>query len=104
MVDFWPIFKLAVRLLDDWLGLLGVIRKSPAVGRATELCPVLTETFMSLQGDLHSMGWRQMSLLRWGGVKNPPGGAAQNSKWPTQKKLIFLNRQFSIFFCENFMD
>ena len=40
------------------------------------ICPALTETFMSLQGDLHSMGWRQMSLLWWGGVKNPPGGAA----------------------------
>ena len=47
-----------------------------AVGRATELCPALTETFMSLQGDLHSRGWRQMSLLWWGGVKNPPGGTA----------------------------
>jgi len=22
------------------------------------------------------MGWRHMSLLWWGGVKNPPGGAA----------------------------
>ena len=40
------------------------------------ICPALTETFMSLQGDLHSMGWRQMSLLWWGGVKNPPGDAA----------------------------
>ena len=27
-----------------------------------------------------------------------------NSKWPTQKKVIFQNRQFSIFFCENFME
>ena len=26
------------------------------------------------------------------------------SKWPTKKKLIFQFRQFSIFFCENFMD
>ena len=54
------------------LGLLGVTRKSPegsAVGRATVLCPALTETFMSLHGDLHSIGWRQMSLLWWGGVK-----------------------------------
>ena len=40
------------------------------------ICPALTETFMSLHGDLHSMGGRQMSLLWWGGVKNPPGGAA----------------------------
>ena len=28
----------------------------------------------------------------------------KNSKWPTQKKLIFQLRQFSIFFHENFMD
>ena len=28
----------------------------------------------------------------------------KNPKWPTQKKVIFQNRQFSIFFCENFMD
>ena len=28
----------------------------------------------------------------------------KNSKWPTQKKVIFQNRQFSIFFCENFME
>ena len=28
----------------------------------------------------------------------------KNSKWPTQKKCIFQNRQFSKFFCENFMD
>ena len=40
------------------------------------ICPALTETFMSLLGDLHSIGWRQMSLLLWGGVENPPGGAA----------------------------
>ena len=26
------------------------------------------------------------------------------SKWPTEKKLIFQNRQFSKFFRENFMD
>ena len=26
----------------------------------------------------------------------------KNSKWLTQKKVIFQNRQFSIFFCENF--
>ena len=26
------------------------------------------------------------------------------SKWPTQKKCIFQNHQFSKFFCENFMD
>ena len=49
-----------------------------AVGRreGDRICPALTETFMSLHGDLHSIGWRQMSLLLWGGVKNPPGGAA----------------------------
>ena len=28
----------------------------------------------------------------------------KNSKWPTQKKVIFQNRQFSIFFCENLLD
>ena len=28
----------------------------------------------------------------------------KNSKWPTQKKLIFQNRQFSKFFRENFSD
>ena len=28
----------------------------------------------------------------------------KNSKWPTQKKLIFQNRQFSKFFHENFSD
>ena len=28
----------------------------------------------------------------------------KNSKWRTKKKLIFQLRQFSIFFCENFMD
>ena len=28
----------------------------------------------------------------------------QNLKWPTQKKCVFQNRQFSILFCENFMD
>ena len=28
----------------------------------------------------------------------------KKSKWPTQKKCIFQNRQFLIFFCENFMD
>ena len=28
----------------------------------------------------------------------------KNPKWPTQKKVIFQNRQFSIFFSENFMD
>jgi hypothetical protein len=28
----------------------------------------------------------------------------KNSKWPTQKKLIFQLRQYSIFFHENFMD
>ena len=28
----------------------------------------------------------------------------KNSKWPTQKNLIFQLRQFSIFFHENFMD
>ncbi len=27
-----------------------------------------------------------------------------NSKWPPKKKVIFQLRQFSIFFCENFMD
>jgi hypothetical protein len=26
------------------------------------------------------------------------------SKWPPKKKVIFQLRQFSIFFCENFMD
>ena len=26
----------------------------------------------------------------------------KNSKWPTQKNNVFQNRQFSIFFCENF--
>ena len=30
--------------------------------------------------------------------------AKKNSKWLTQKNVIFQNRQFSIFFCENFMD
>ena len=33
---------------------------SSAIGRATELCPSLPETFMSLQGDLHSMGWSKL--------------------------------------------
>ena len=49
-----------------------------AAGRreGDRICPALTETFMSLHGDLHSIGWRQMSLLWWGGVKNLPGGAA----------------------------
>ena len=28
----------------------------------------------------------------------------QYSKWPPKKKVIFQLRQFSIFFCENFMD
>ena len=28
----------------------------------------------------------------------------KNSKWPTQKKVIFQNRQFLIFFCENSMN
>ena len=28
----------------------------------------------------------------------------KNSKWPTQKKFIFQNRQFSKFFRENFSD
>ena len=28
----------------------------------------------------------------------------KKSKWPTQKKVIFQLCQFSIFFCENFMD
>ena len=28
----------------------------------------------------------------------------KNSKWPTQKNDVFQNRQFSIFFFENFMD
>ena len=28
----------------------------------------------------------------------------KNSKWPPKKKVIFQLRQFSIFFCENFMD
>ena len=28
----------------------------------------------------------------------------KNSKWLTQKKCIFQNHQFLIFFCENFMD
>ena len=28
----------------------------------------------------------------------------KNSKWPTQKKLIFQNRQFSKFFRQNFSD
>ena len=28
----------------------------------------------------------------------------KNSKWPTQEKYIFQNRQFSKNFCENFMD
>ena len=28
----------------------------------------------------------------------------KKSKWPTKKKLIFQNCQFSIFFHENFMD
>ena len=40
------------------------------------ICPALRETFKSLQGDLHSMGWRHMGLFWWGGVKSPPGGAA----------------------------
>ena len=32
------------------------------------------------------------------------GKHQKKSKWPTRKKLIFHLRQFSIFFCENFMD
>ena len=28
----------------------------------------------------------------------------KKSKWPPKKKVIFQLRQFSIFFCENFMD
>ena len=28
----------------------------------------------------------------------------KNSKWPPKKKGIFQLRQFSTFFCENFMD
>ena len=51
-----------------WLGLLGVTKKSPeghnsvalptAEGRreGDRICPALTETFMSLHGDLHSIG------------------------------------------------
>ena len=75
---------------SSWLGLLGVTKKvsgrgghnsvalSMAEGRreGDRICPALTETFMSLHGDLHSIGWRQMSLLWWGGVKNPPGDGA----------------------------
>ena len=38
--------------------LLKILVRSPcsAVGGATELCPALTETFMSLHGDLHIIG------------------------------------------------
>ena len=39
------------------LGLLGVTKKSSAVGRGTKLCPALMETFMSLHGDLHPIGY-----------------------------------------------
>ena len=28
----------------------------------------------------------------------------KNSKWPPKKKVIFQLRQFSMFFCEIFMD
>ena len=70
------------------------------------ICPALTETFMSLQGDLHYMGWRQMSLLWWGGVKNPPGGVAfganslsswffwlfANKKWLLIELSYFIRR------------
>ena len=36
-----------------------------AVGRATELCPALPETFLSLQGDLTSLQFLQF-VLPWG--------------------------------------
>ena len=60
------------------------------------ICPALMETFMSLQRDLHSMGWRQMSLFWWwGGVRNTPGGAALGansmSSWFF---LIFVNKNW----------
>ena len=40
------------------------------------------------------MGKKQKKFFFW----------KKNSKWPTQKKCIFQNRQFSKFFCENFTD
>ena len=43
---------------------------------------------------LISMGMKQIFFFFW----------KKNSKWPTQKKLIFQNRQFSKFFHENFSD
>ena len=52
------------------------------------ICLALTETFMSLHGDLHSIDWRQMSLLWWGGVKNPPLSANSLSFL-----LFFVNKK-----------
>ena len=40
----------------------------------------------------------------WDEVKKKNQNQKKNSKWPTQKNNVFQNRQFSIFFCENFMD
>ena len=81
----------------ECLGLLGVTKVSERAGNNSvalptaegdRICPALTETFKSLQGDLHSMGWRQMSLLWWGEVKNPPGGAALGAN--SLSSLFFL--------------
>ena len=54
-----------IHIVGQWLGLLGVTRNSLVVGRATELCPDLTESFRSLQGDLHSTTvlWCKLALL-----------------------------------------
>ena len=56
---------------------------------------ISTNPFYHINLGLFSWEWSKKKLFFF---------EKKNSKWPTQKKLIFQNRQFSKFFRENFSD
>ena len=56
---------------------------------------ILTHSFYHINLGWFSWEWSKKKIIFF---------RKKNSKWPTQKKLIFQNRQFSKIFRENFSD
>ena len=93
-----------INLIDEWknktlhIGTLYnvILRIAWNMLETRKNIKILTHPFYNI-----NLGWFSWE---WSKKKEKKNFEKKNSKWPTQKKLLFQNRQFSKFFRENFTD
>jgi hypothetical protein len=85
------VFKVFKKLNQTWLTLYNtILRIARNFLETRENIKILTHPFYHI-----NLGW-----FSWEWCKKKKKIRKKNSKWPTQKKLIFQNRQFSKIFRE----